>query len=131
MNAVRWVFVFPCAAIAGYLAYFIGGTINRIGFLFTYGTPPTGWLAGALDVLSHVYMGLGATYAAVRMAPGHPRAVAAAMTVFCLLLAGASILASTVAKHYLGIADALGVVFGSLAFIASAFRPTGNLTDKV
>ena len=119
---LRWVVLLPIAVIAGWLAYFVGGFINRLGFISFYGQPPTGWHEVILDFMGHMYMGAAATYAAAYLAPDHNKYVALSMAGLCLLLAGGAIFAAFLASDYKALLASLGFAFGSIAVAVDALR---------
>jgi len=67
MRALRWGLLLPCSLLAGYLAYLIGGTVNRFTTMMFAGPPPSwpSWLAVSTDVMAHMYIGLAATYSII------------------------------------------------------------------
>ena len=40
---LRWMLLGPAALIAGYLAYLVGGSVNRLSITLVMG-PPEGWV---------------------------------------------------------------------------------------
>src|SRR3990167_2698568 len=124
MRALRWGLLLPCSLLAGYLAYLIGGTVNRFTTMMFAGPPPSwpSWLAVSTDVMAHMYIGLAATYVAVRIDPAHHKTVAAAICGLSLLLAGASIFAAVLTGKFASIISTGGLMFGSIVLTVGVFR---------
>ncbi len=140
MQALRWGLLLPCSMLAGYLAYFIGGTMNRFMTMMFAGPPPSWptWLAVATDATAHIYIGLAITYVAVRIAPAHHKPVAATVCGLCVLLAGASIFAAVLTGKFISTVSATALVFGSVALTVAVFRdgldvgfPKVTKSDKI
>jgi hypothetical protein len=112
----------PCAIVCGWLAYFLAGTMNRLGYLQETGSPASPFVASLLDVGGHMLMGAVATYIAARIAPDHKKIVSASMTGLVLLLAGASIFSSILVRNYLALLMSIGFIVGSLTVTISVFK---------
>lgn len=111
---LRWVAFLPAAVTGGYLAYLIGGFVNRVGFMWAYGRPATGWQATVLDVMGHLYMGSAAIYVGARVAPSHQKLAAGSIAGLSLLIAGAAALATVLEGRYVDLLAIGGFVAGSL-----------------
>jgi hypothetical protein len=121
LNLVRWIVVLPAAAVCGYVAYLLGGTINNLFFAWYLGPPSEGWPKLASDFMAHMYMGAAFSYSAVRIAPSGPRYVA--VTAFALLLAGAglSIWSSFAIGKFYALPANAGLLFGGVAVLVGTF----------
>jgi hypothetical protein len=131
MRILRWIFFLPASFICGYLAYLVGGTLNNLSITLFTGSPPAGWIKVATDVMAHMYMGAACTYAGVKIAPAHPKLVAAGIFAIQLIFAGASIWSSFVIGKYYAIPAVLGLLFGGvvllIATIAGEIGPYGDV----
>jgi hypothetical protein len=122
MKILRWILMLPSAIVCGWLAYFLAGIINRWGYLRETGQPASPFVAALLDVGGHMLMGAAATYVAARIAPDHKKIVSASMTGLVLLLSGAFIFSSILARNYMALLMSIGFIVGSLGVTISVFR---------
>ncbi len=87
---LRWTLVAPAALIAGYLAYSIGGFVNRLSITLIMG-PPTGWVQLAAIFMEQMYMGAAIPYVAGRVAPNKTAYTALGFSGFVMVFAGVSL----------------------------------------
>ena len=76
----------PAAAAGGFLAYYVGGFINRATTLMAVGTLD-GWVGLATDFLSEAYFGAGAIAAGFKVAPSKKRLAVGLISVVVVALA--------------------------------------------
>ena len=85
----RWILLLPAAVAAGYLAYLVGGTINRVSMTMFVG-PLEGWYSLAAILMEQMYFGAAVLYVGGRIAPCHKRLAVFALSGLLLLFVGFS-----------------------------------------
>ncbi|MFA7164248.1 MAG: hypothetical protein WC124_00165 [Desulfoplanes sp.] len=88
-STVRWILLLPGALSAGYLAYLVGGTINRVSMAMLLG-PLEGWYSLAAIFMEQMYLGASVLYVGGRIAPCHKRFTVFALSALMILFVGFS-----------------------------------------
>ena len=88
-SMLRWVLLFPGAVAAGYLAYLVGGTINRFTMTMFIGSLE-GWYDLAAVFMEQMYFAACALYIGGRIAPYQKRLAILVLSGLLLLFVGFS-----------------------------------------
>jgi hypothetical protein len=70
-SAIRWLLLLPGALSSGYLAYLVGGSINRITLAMYLGGSIEGWYNLAAIFMEQMYLGFAVLYVGGKIAPHH------------------------------------------------------------
>ena len=84
-STIRWILLLPGALSAGYLAYLLGGTINRVSIAMYVGGPIEGWYSLAAIFMEQMYLGAAVLYVGGRIAPRHKSLSVFALSGFLFL----------------------------------------------
>lgn len=124
-SGLRWIILEPTALIAGYLAYLVGGFINRLSITLFMG-PPEGWIQLAAIYMEQLYMGAVIPYVAGYIAPSHKVDAALGFSALVMVIAGISLgiwlthdSANTLADQ---VASISGLIGGSASISFAAYR---------
>ena len=89
-STLRWILLLPGALSAGYLAFLIGGTLNRFSMNMFIG-PSEGWYNLAAIFMEQMYFGGVMLYIGGRIAPHHKSYTILGLSGLILLFVGYSI----------------------------------------
>lgn len=119
---LRWVIFLPAGIIAGYFAYLVGGFINNVSFAMFHGFLNDSIKHLLLEPVAHMYLGATTVYAAVKVAPLHPRAIAALTSALIVLISGVSAYSAVLLNKYVVFPSLGGLIIGASASLIATWR---------
>ncbi len=122
MLVLRWIAFLPAAAIGGWLAYMVGGTINNITTFLSVGEI-SGFVKFGTDFINEMFLGLGFVFCGVKVAPSAPKVVGITLAfsvicfpIFAIVSSDIPLLSifESVQQGRFSIAGSLGTIFGAV-----------------
>jgi hypothetical protein len=124
-STFRWILFLPGSLLAGYLAYLIGGTINRVTMNMFLG-PLEGWKSLAAIFLEQMYLGAVALFVGSRIAPRQKRLAVLALSGLLLIFVGYSTALVLTQPSSVSLSESIsstgGVIFAVGAFAIGVVR---------
>jgi len=133
-NWLRWILLVSASLFAGYVAYLVGGFVNRLSITVFLG-PPEGWVQIAAIFMEQLYMGAAIPYAAGRIAPNNKVWAVLGFSMLVMVFAGVSLgiwlthaSSNTLTDQ---IASIAGIIGGAAGVGAAVYRDELNLGSVV